>query len=52
MYFEKFLYNSTKLLRSPIMLQTFSTRRALKGHLRTQRALEHSKDTTRELVHS
>ena len=55
---EKFLKNSVKLLRSPfpVMLLTFFTRRALRGHsdtqrqsLVTQRVLKHSKGTWREL---
>ena len=57
-YSEKFLKNSVKLLRSPfpVMLLTFFTRRALRGHsdtqrqsLVTQRVLKHSKGTGREL---
>ena len=48
MYCEKVLKNCIKLLKSPfqVMLQTFFTSRALKGHLGTQRALEsYSKST-------
>ena len=50
MYSERFLKDSIKLLWSPfpVMLQTFFTRRALKGHSWvTQRALNHSIGTLR-----
>ena len=42
MYSEKFLKNSVKQLTSlfPVMLQTFFTRRTLKGKLDTQMALQ------------
>ena len=52
MYSEKCLENFIKLLRNPVpvTLQTFFTRRALKGHLDTQEALEgDSKSTLRAL---
>ena len=53
MYYEKFysiklLFYSIKLLRSPFLVKllTFFTRKALKGHLGTRRALEsHFKGT-------
>ena len=55
MYSEVFK-NSLKLLASSflaVMLRTFFTRRALKGKLGTQRALQgHSKSTRRVTEHS
>ena len=55
MYSEVFK-NSLKLLASSflaVMLRTFFTRRALKGKLDTQRALQgHSKSTRRVTEHS